>query len=102
LASLRPAWSESQTGKLVSGVGTERTEAKTGYLEKTPTLSVHSGVASCEQAQFVLRNGKFLANCWLAAIQADQQLWKDEHERFVFVTVRQMHRNLCSELLLSF
>jgi len=56
--------------------------------------------ASCEQEEFVSRNGKFCGDFWLAAIQTDQQRWKDEHEGFV--QVRQMDRSLGSDLFLIF
>jgi hypothetical protein len=64
------------------------------------TLYAGGDPASCEQKEFVSRNGKFLGDFRLAAIEADQQRRKDQHERLV--SIRQMDGNLCSELFLIF
>ena len=57
-----------------------------------------SGIALYDYAQFVFGDGKFLGKFRLAAIQADVDFRKDEHQG----RVPRMNGNFCRESTLSF
>jgi hypothetical protein len=69
---------------------------RVGHPESTGS----SGIALGKQAQFVFRNGVFLGNFWLTAIQADKNLWKNENEGAV--DVPRMDGDFCREFPLPF